>query len=95
MPDKIIFGKFLKLCQLIFKAFSDFLVNTGLRAEDADDDRFFSMLFNSTTEGRGISFMKDFDDPVIIDGFTALCDFVSAGRTGGDIFGQQLAATLT
>ena len=95
MPDEIIFGKLLKLFQLIFKAFSNFFVNTGLRAEDTDHDRFFSLILSSTTEDRGIPFVEHLDDPVIIDGFSAFCNFVSAGRASGDIFGQQLATILT
>jgi hypothetical protein len=78
-----------------FKAFSDFFINTGLWAEDPDHDRFFSLILNSTTEDRGIPFVENVDDPVIIDGFSAFCNFVAADRTGGDIFSQQLAAALT
>ena len=63
--------------------------------EDADHDRVFSLILNRTTKDRGIPFVEHLDDPVIINGFSALCDVVSAGRTGGDIFGQQLAAALT
>jgi hypothetical protein len=95
MPDKKIFGKFLKFFQFIYKAFGDFLVNTGLRAKDANHDRLFGLFFNRTTENRGISFVENLDDPVVIDAFSALSNFISAGRASCNILGQQLAAVLT
>jgi hypothetical protein len=53
------------------------------------------MLLSSAAENRRIPFVENLDDPVIIDGFSALGDFITTDRTGGDIFGQQLAAALT
>jgi L-fucose isomerase-like protein len=34
--------------------------------------------------------MKNIDDPIIIDVFAAFTDFVSAGRTVRDLFGNRL-----
>jgi hypothetical protein len=37
-----------------------------------------------------MTFVKNIDDPVIVDVFAAFTDFVSAGRTERDIFGNRL-----
>jgi hypothetical protein len=88
MPDKKIFGKFLKFFQLIYEALGDFLVNTGLGTKDANHDRLFGLLFNSTTEDRGIPFVEHLENPVIIDAFSALSNLISAGRASRNILGQ-------
>jgi hypothetical protein len=37
-----------------------------------------------------MTFVKNIDDPVIVDVFAAFTDFVSTGRTDRDIFGNRL-----
>jgi hypothetical protein len=37
-----------------------------------------------------MTFVKNIDNPIIVNVFAALTDFVSAGRTEGNFFGYRL-----
>jgi hypothetical protein len=39
--------------------------------------------------------VENLDDAIVIDGFPAFSNLASAGRTGNNVFSQQLAAALT
>jgi hypothetical protein len=61
-----------------------------LGRKQADHDHLAGSLPNGTAKKTGVTFVKNIDDPVIVDVFAAFTDFVSAGRTERDVFGDRL-----
>jgi hypothetical protein len=90
MANEALIGQFFETFQLLLEPISHFFVDPRLERKQADHDHLAGSFPDGPAKKTGMTFMKNIDDPIIIDVFAAFTDFVSAGRTVRDLFGNRL-----
>jgi hypothetical protein len=88
MLHKIGLRQSFELLQFLFQAGSHCLIDTGTGCKEADYCRRVGTILYGPATDAGMGFVKDLQDPVIVDVFYPLPDLIAAAGTGDDIFGQ-------
>jgi hypothetical protein len=90
MADEAFTGQLFKAFQLLLEPIRHLFVNPRLGRKQADHDHLAGSLPDGPAKETGMAFVKNIDDAVIIDVFASFADFVAAGRTEPDLFGNRL-----
>ena len=90
MADEAFIRQIFETFQLVFEPCGHLLVDPRSGRKQADHDHFAGALTNRPAKKTGVTFVKNIHNPVIVDVFSAFADFVSAGRTKADLFGDRL-----
>jgi hypothetical protein len=90
MADEALIGQFFKPFKFMLESISNCFIDPRLGRKQADHDHFTGSLPDGSAKETGMAFVKNIDDPVIVDVFTSFADFSAAGRAEPDLFGYGL-----